>query len=193
MTAARIRTALAGIRDAWDDTLEPARRATGSHVLTSMVNPPLPVDADVLDKRAKAHERLAYWARMVITGRRLHRLVAVDVAALCTFLLIHADWLAGFPRALAELEGSASELGAIAADNAPRCQDVGPCPGTTNGRPCPGMVKATIRRDDDLLPSLLVCSGTPAHEWPAGEWRVLERRLHMNTGAARRLAAAIRT
>lgn len=191
-SAGRIRAALYGISDAWDDTLEPARRGNGSHVLLSLVNPPLPISADVLDKRAKAHERLAYWALVVISGRKLHHLVAVDVPVLTAFLLIHCDWLAAYPRCLSELEGSAGDLGVIAADNAPRHQDVGRCPGTTNGTPCPGMVKATIRRDDDLLPSELTCTGTPSHSWPAGEWRVLERRLHMDAGAARRLAAAIR-
>jgi len=64
-------------------------------------------------------------------------------------------------------------------------------PGTTNGAPCPGLVKATVRSDDDLLPSELACDATPSHVWPAGEWHVLERRLHMNEAAARRLAVAI--
>jgi len=190
--AGRIRKALYEISDAWDDTLEPARRVTGSHAMGSIVNPPLPIDADVLDKRACAHERLAYWARVVITGRKLHRLVAVDVAALCAFLLIHVDWLAGYPKAVAELEGSAADLGVIAADNAPHRFRVGACPGVTKaGLPCPGVVKATVRADDDLLPSMLRCSGVPAHEWPAGQWRVLERRLHMDEGAARRLVVVI--
>lgn len=185
--AGRIRRALYEISDAWDDTLEPARRAAGSHVLTSMVNPPLPISADVLDKRAKAHERLAWWALQVIHGRHLHRLVAIDVHALCAFLLIHVDWLADYPRALADLEGSAADLGAIAADNAPRHQTVGHCPGTNNGRPCVGIVVATIRRDDNKLPSEMACDATPRHAWPASEWRTLNRRLHADAGAARRL------
>jgi hypothetical protein len=188
--AGRIHTALADIRDAWDDTLEPARRAAGSHVLMSMVNPPLPVSADVLDKRAKAHERLAWWSLQVIRGRKLHLLVAIDVKALTVFLQIHAAWLADFPKALSDLEGSAAELGVIAAQSQPRSQEVGSCPGTTDGRPCFGTVTATVRRDDDSLPSKLVCSGHPSHEWPAGEWRTLNRRLHANAKEARRLTAA---
>jgi len=192
-TASRIHNALETIRKDWDDTLEPARRGQESHALSSLVNPPLPISAATLDTRAKAHERLAWWALMVIRGRHLHHLVDIDVKALCAFLLIHTDWLADYPKALADLETSATDLGAIAAQNQPRHQDVGPCPGTTNNLPCPGTVKATIRRDDDLLPSELACDATPRHAWPAGEWRVLERRLHMNAGAARRLAAAIVT
>jgi hypothetical protein len=189
MTAARLRDALTTIRDDWDDTLEPARRAQESHALTSMVNPPLPVPADVLDARLKAHERLSYWSWYTLKTRHLSLLEAADPPALCTFLIIHAAWLAGFPKALTELEASAAELGVIAAQNQPRHQDVGPCPGTTNGLPCMGTVNATIRRDDDLLPSDLTCTGTPTHSWPAGEWRTLNRRLHADAAKARRLTA----
>jgi hypothetical protein len=186
--AGRITTALHTISDCYDDTLEPARRGNGSHVLTSMVNPPLPVSADVLDKRAKAHERLAWWALQTMRGQHLHRLVTIEVKALCAYLTKHADYVAQWPKALADLEGSAADLGTIAAQNAPRHQDVGHCPGTTNGLPCKGMVTATVRRDDDLLPSSLVCDATPSHAWPAGVWKTLERRIHADAGVARREA-----
>jgi len=188
-TASRIRNALETIRRDYDDTLEPVRRGQESHALSSLVNPPLPIPAGVLDIRAKAHERLAWWALQVIRGRHLHRLVAVDVHALTAFLLVHVDWLSAYPRALADLESSADKLGEIAAQNAPRHQDVGPCPGTTNGKPCMGMVTATVYRDDDLLPSNLTCSGTPSHSWPSGEWKTLSRRLHSDAAEARRLTA----
>jgi hypothetical protein len=192
MSNARLRVALDGILAAWDDTLEPARRATESHAVTRLANPPLPVPANVLDKRATAHEHLAYWSRMVINSQHLHLLPAIDVPTLCAFLTIHVDTLVAWPKALTELEKSARDLGAIAADSVPRRQVVGPCTGsTTNGQPCPGTITATIRRDEDLLPSELRCDATPRHAFPAGEWRAMERRLHMNESAARRLAAAI--
>jgi hypothetical protein len=188
--AGRIRKALYQITDAWDDTLEPARRATGSHASSSFVNPPLPVPADVLDKRRTAHTRLAYWARLVIAGRKMRRLPAVDVPALAAFLLVHCDWLAeSYPKAVNELESSAADLGMIAADNAPRRFRVGACPGTNQGQPCPGVVGAIVRADDDLLPSQLACDALVPHSWPAGEWRVLERRLHRDEVAAKRLTA----
>ena len=192
--ADRIHAALTTILENYATTLSPARRATGAHVLTSLVNPPLPLSAAILDTRATAHERLAYWAQLVIRGRKLHHLAAVDAPTLAVFLLIHVGWLATHHwahHALAELENSAATLSVIAADNAPHQFRVGTCPGTTGDLPCPGVVKATVRADDDLLPSALTCDAIPAHSWPAGEWRVLERRLHMDEGAARRLAAAI--
>lgn len=190
--AGRIRRALYQISDAWDDTLEPARREVGSHAAGSLVNPPLPIAADVLDKRRTAHVRLAGWSRVVITGRKLHRLPTVDVPALCAFLIVHCDWLAGSEFgtvATNQLEASSADLGVIAADNAPHRFRVGSCPGTgADGLPCPGVVKATVRADDDLLPSVLACDAVLPHSWPAGEWRVLERRLHRDAGAARREA-----
>lgn len=197
MTAARLRTALTGIADAWDDTLEPARRDVESHALTSMVNPPLPISAGILDTRRTAHIRLAGWSRAVIAGRKLHLLAAMDVPALCAFLLIHVDYMATATwnaRCVADLESSASDLGVIAAQNAPHRFQVGHCPGsTTAGARCPGMVKATVRADDDLLPSQLTCNATPPHSWPAGEWRVLNRRMHAQAGLARRLTASRET
>ena len=182
MIATRIKTALKGINNAYDDTLTPARRATESHALTPATNPPLPIPADILDKRATAHETLAYWSRIVINTKKLHLLPSADVHDLCAFLTIHANTLVPWPKALTELETSAEALGVIAADNAPHRFAVGPCPGNN----CTGIVKATVRADDDLLPSTLRCTGTPTHEWPAGEWRILERRLRLNTAATRR-------
>ena len=102
----------------------------------------------------------------------------------------HAAYLAAHKwalKALDELENSATDLAQIAADNAPHKFKIGPCPGLD----CTGTLRVVLRRDDDLLPSELACNGQPAHTWPAGEWRMLERRLHMNAGAARRLAVAI--
>jgi hypothetical protein len=194
--AKRIRTALAGILDAYDAVLVPVTRATGSHA-TNPTIAPLLVSAQILDVRAHCRARMASLCLMVIDERELHteHLSALDVPAMADLLDRHADWIGEHEAAdvaVRELERSARDLGAIAADSVPKRQDVGPCPGTNNGKPCPGMVRATIRRDDDLLPSTLACSGTPSHEWPAAEWRVLERRLHMNESAARRLAAAIR-
>jgi len=136
---------------------------------------------------------LAWWSLQVIRGQHLHRLVAIDVKPLCAFLLIHADYVAQWPKALADLESSAAELGVIAADNAPRHQGVGRCPGTNGDLPCTGMVTATVRRDDDKLPSGLQCNGTPSHSWPAGEWRTLNRRLRMDAGASRRETERLRS
>lgn len=188
MIATRIKAALDQIRTDYPTTLQPVRRATGSHILVSLTNPPLPVSATILDARATCHAALGYWALIVMRGQKLAHLPAADVPTLVTFLRIHADYLVTYPKALTDLEQSAVALGGIAAGNNPHRFQVGPCPGTTNGMPCPGVVKATVRADDDLLPSTLRCTGTPTHEWPAGEWRVLERRLHANAGVARREA-----
>lgn len=194
ITAGRIRRALYQISDAWDDTLEPARRIIESHALTPPTNPPLPISADVLDKRRTAHIRLAYWARLVIQGQKLHLLAGVDVAALAAFLIIHCDWLADHPSSAAavrDLEDSATDLGAIAADNAPHRFNVGHCPTVA----CVGVLRVVLRADDDLLPSALTCTVNPEHTWPAGAWRVLDRIINggpvRHEGAARRLVAVL--
>ena len=186
----QLRAALTTIDNTYDNTIEPVRRAIGAHVTMNSAHPPLPLAAAILDTRAAAHERVAYWAQLVQRGQHLTGLPAVDLHTLTAYLDKHAAYLAAHKwalKALDELENSATDLAQIAADNAPHKFKIGPCPGLD----CTGTLRVVLRRDDDLLPSELACNGEPAHTWPAGEWRMLERRLHMNAGAARRLMSTI--
>lgn len=189
----RLRTALTSISQSYDDTLEPARRLIETHATTTLTNPPLPVSAVILDARNTTCTTLDRWYIHVRSTRRLKiGIERWDVPALVAFLHTHAAWLAESPdgaRATAQLEGCARTLTEIAQDNAPRRFKVGKCPGTTNGQPCPGTVRATVRSDDDLLPSELACDATPMHAWPSGEWRVLQRRLQRSPATASRLTA----
>ena len=190
--AYQIREALTTIQTAYVETLEPARRAAATH--TPSVTPQLPLSAAILDTRAATHERLSYWAQLIQRSQHLHQLPDVTVPALTSFLYVHAGHLAEHRwglKALDELSDSATALAQIAADNAPRRFRVGPCPGTMNGAPCPGVIFATLRADDDLLPSELRCNAEVPHAWSSGEWRMLERRLHMNASAARRLLVVL--
>lgn len=189
----RIHKALTEIARSYDQTLDPAHRLIETHALTNLTNPPLPISANILDTRAKACETLDHWYIHTRTARKLTTaLERWDVTGLVAFLTTHAAWLADTPdggRAAAQLEASSRALVEIATDTAPHRFKVGHCPGTTNGQPCPGTVRATVRSDDDLLPSELACDATPRHAWPSGEWRLLERRLHANAAAARRMTA----
>jgi hypothetical protein len=190
--AHQIREALTTIETTYIETLEPARRAAATH--TPNTTPQLPLSAAILDIRAATHERLSYWAQLIQRSQHLHQLPDVSVPALTSFLYVHAEHLAEHRwglKALDELGNSATALAQIAADNAPRRFQVGPCPGTMNGNPCPGIIRATLRADDDLLPSELRCNAETPHAWSSSEWRMLERRLHFNAGAARRLLAVL--
>ena len=190
----QLRAALTTIDNTYDDTIEPVRRAIGAHVTMNSAHPPLPLAAAILDTRAAAHERAAYWAQLVQHGQHLTGLPAVDLHTLTAYLDKHAAWLAAHKwgtKALEELENSADALTQIVKDSAPHKFKVGSCPGTMNGAPCPGTITVTLRVSDDLLPSVLGCNAETPHVWSSSEWRVLERRLHMNAGAAKRFAAAI--
>ena len=183
--AGRIRKALYGITDNFDSCLDPASRAPGSHARAG-VFPPLPINADILDKRALACARLRVWSALVMVGRRLQHLAADDACTMAAFLLIHVDWLAAQdagPQVASQLEASAADLGQVAADNAPHRFGVGRCPGYgTSERgervPCTGVLRVVLRRDDDLLPSVLACTLDPAHTWAAGQWRILGDQIH---------------
>jgi hypothetical protein len=188
MSGARIRAALGTIRVAYPKTLHPTKHGTSPH--TAVITSSGPISAATLDVRIQAHERLAYWSGLITTERKLTHLPAATVPSLISFLTIHADYLATHKwglKALDELENSADRLTEIATDSIPERFTVGPCPVVS----CPGILHATLRRSDDLLPSELACSAENPHVWSSGEWRVLERRMHMNERAARRLMSAI--
>jgi len=69
--AKQIRRALDTIIEHWDATLEPVRRATGSHVKATR-EPPMPISANVLDVRAMCRSRMAAWCLLVMDERDLH-------------------------------------------------------------------------------------------------------------------------
>lgn len=146
----QILRALADIGKHYDDTLEPVRRAPGSHVKASK-EPPLPISAHVLDVRAMTCSRLAGWSLMVIDERDLHteHLSGTDVRAMCDLLRRHADWLSEHEAAadvVAELEGSARDLTGIAAPHRKDWMSLGICPlfVERDGEPvgCTGTIRA---------------------------------------------------
>jgi len=151
----RILKALKTILDHYDATLEPVRRAPGSRVDTSH-EAPLPISADVLDKRAQCRMRLASNCLMVITERDLHTegLSGHDVPAMCDLLRRHADWLSTHESAdvvVWDLEASAKDLRGIAAPYRKDWQNLGACPlevDSENGLVvCGGQVRAYPDKD----------------------------------------------
>jgi len=145
-----IRRALHDIERHYDDTLEPVRRAPGSHVKVSK-EPPLPISAHVLDVRAMCCSRLASWSLLVIEERDLHteRLSGLDVPAMCDLLHRHADWLGEHEAAddvVTELESSARDLAGITTPHRKEWMSLGTCPLVIekDGEPtgCTGTIRA---------------------------------------------------
>ena len=130
--ARQIRKALLKIIDHYDDTIEPARRAPGSHVKTSK-EAPLPISVDILDKRLQCRTRLAKWCWVTIRDRDLHteNLSVWDVPGMCDLLQRHADWLSETedgPIVVWELEASARDLRDLAAPPRRDWMSLGICP-----------------------------------------------------------------
>jgi len=136
--AGRIRRALFDIREHYQDTLTPVRRASGSHA-TAAAFAPMPISANILDVRAMACSRLSGWVLVVLDDQDLHtNFYGTDVVALTGFLDKHADWLAVHEAAsdvIAELEASAADLSGIVLDNLPHRFKVGACLAPPTGRP----------------------------------------------------------
>jgi hypothetical protein len=97
--AGQIRRDLWAIKDTFDEALQPARRATSSHVTTTK-EPPLPIAAHVLDVRADTRRDLIYWTGFIIDNVRdingdqlQHTPRSLDVDALVPFIATWVDWL----------------------------------------------------------------------------------------------------
>lgn len=160
--ARQIRKALLAITRHWDDTLEPVRRAPGSHVQTSK-NAPLPISAHVLDMRAHTRARMSYWCIVVIRDRDLHteRLSGFDVPAMADLLHRHSEWLGEqdglidrfgqIQQPVSELEKCAKDLRGIAAPHRREWMSLGICPLT---------VEAVVVVDGEDTLEQVGCTGT---------------------------------
>jgi len=188
----QIRRDLWSIRETYDETIEPARRATGSQVKASK-EPPLPISAHILDVRVETFRDLHYWCSFILDNMR-----GADDKALTTRVDLTVDGMTAFIETWtvrivgdfpADAENLAKEMGraarglrGVVQETGARRFPIGGCPeyGTSDmGEriPCPGELRALLRKEDDLLPSEVACSLDAQHRWAAGEWMQLGRRI----------------
>lgn len=167
--AGQIRKALTTITKHWNDTLEPVRRAPGSHVKTSKT-PPLPISADILDKRAMCRSRMAGWCLVVIDDRDLHteRLSGLDIFAMSDLLTRHADWLGSHEAAadvVDELEASARDIRGIAVPHRKDWQSLGACPLEVDTEDGPVICGGQVRAYPDADPKCQSCGIEGVTSW----------------------------
>jgi hypothetical protein len=183
---------LANIARWYPPTADPPRTAVSQTRTAYGSRPPLP--AAVLSLRRQTVDTLTSWALLVCEERDLRGPAKPgDVAALTSFLAAHAEWLAGFDGDYAahELGHLAHQLEQTVRQSFPtRVRNIGPCPEPD----CMGELEATVRKDDDLLPSSVFCGADRTHSWRPGEWEALGRRLPpppLNPAGVRRLLAGL--
>jgi len=167
--AGQIRKALLKITEHYDDTIQPARRAPGSHVKTSK-EAPLPISADILDKRMQCRARLAKWCWVTIRDRDLHteNLSVWDVPGMCDLLQRHADWLSETedgPLAQWELEASARDLRGIAVPHRKDWMSLGICPLIIDAEGEPVGCTGTIRAYPEADPYCDSCGTVAVVSW----------------------------
>lgn len=165
----RILKALKTIIENYDATLEPVRRAPGSRVDTSH-EAPLPISADVLDKRAMCRSRMAGWCLVVIEDRDLHteHLSGLDVFGMADLLKRHADWLGGHEAAaevVDELEASARDLRGIAVPYRKDWQSLGACPLEVDSTDGPVLCGGQVRAYPDKDPKCQSCDVEAVTTW----------------------------
>lgn len=191
--AGQIRRDLKTIRENYDETLEPAKRTAGSQAIAATKEPPLPIGAHVLDVRIETFRNLHYWCSFILDnmrgndGTELTTKVELTVYGMTVFVGTWAEQIMdNFPDDAVNLAREAGKaargLSGIVQETGVRRFTIGGCPehGTSDmGEriPCPGELRAMLRKDDDLLPSELACSVDAEHRWTASEWMQLGRRM----------------
>lgn len=161
-----------------------ASGATGTIVVRNP-HPGIKLNAAAVQIRREIGHTLGSWAGYVSETRGLR--VPLSLRGLGTFVSRSAQWLAACELAadvadeLADLRGRAW---ATAYPEPVSVIDVGSCPETDqDGQPCQGTVQARMRPADSLLPSRVVCTHDPGHEWTAPRWRTLGRSLNARAAA----------
>jgi hypothetical protein len=154
------------------DELALVLKATGAGGHTSSKPGPggPPRDA-VVDARATIRHVLVAYCRLISEERGI-ALPGNDTDQLAAYVAMHAEWLAASDYAAPaadELAGLASRSYGLAYPSGSKRVEVGPCP------LCAGTLTAYVRVADSLLPSQVTCDTTEDHQWPADQWRALDR------------------
>ncbi|UED85137.1 hypothetical protein [Streptomyces profundus] len=130
--------------------------------------------------RSTIRNVLASWGGLVAEERRLAPPTR-DIPTLARFLGRHIEWLARHPAAgdmVDEIRDLTRRARNIAYPNNVRRVPIGGCP--DDG--CAGELVALIRRQDDVLPSEIVCTVSPSHSWPVTWWTRLARQIRTRQG-----------
>jgi hypothetical protein len=137
----------------------PAGSSAGGPAVSGTPSPRLPVNLRAGEVLSQIAHDLAWHVHLVTDQRGLTG-PAPNPAAMCAFLLRHADWLAARPEA--------GDVRAVFSELAGRCWGVidparaplplGPCTERLDdGGDCDGQLYATVRRPGDTSPSTLWC------------------------------------
>lgn len=146
------------------------RSSGGGQRVSGTAEDRLPIVPAVTEARERLAGVLRSWARLVVDERGLHGPVEDTLPAVCAWLTVHVDWLAGHPAVdelLAELEERWVECRRLAYPSGRRKVRLGPC-----GGDCPGTLTAVLSTTDDLFPTEVRCDGC-GRAVPSSQWRRL--------------------
>lgn len=135
--------------------------------------PPMPIG--LVSIQREALDSLTGWALLVIEERDLDtRLVADTAGNLATWLLQHAEWLAGHEAgrdAADEIDGIAQHYGHVVRPTGRRRFALeAKCPGQEPSAPCGGQLNAELQGTEDQAASIIVCQQNRAHQWAFDQW-----------------------
>lgn len=174
-------------------------RGGASEVRVAAAHPGLAVRDPVVEHRATIRQTLVSWTLLVTEERGiglpwywrtialpdgvhgpLRRLATVDhnTTSLGKFIATHALWLAGQrfgAEAAGELRTLVTTGRSLRQLSGTSVVPIGPCPRDGQDGRCEGTLKALMRRDSPLLPSVVVCDVDETHSWDSTQWTKLGR------------------
>lgn len=183
---------LAGLADDLEQALSRSNVVNGEVVSGSSAQHPSELNTAAAAARWQIHHDMVSTVRLILEERGLTSAPPDSIEAMARWLSRHADWLSAHPSAGERANGAADWLSA--ARNAinpdpPKRVKIGPCV----VKDCPGLLTATVRAQDSLLPSAITCSwweilaeegraqvvedGGEEHRWTPSSWHALGRRM----------------
>ncbi|YCK35157.1 hypothetical protein ACNF49_14040 [Actinomadura sp. ATCC 39365] len=156
----------------------PTGRDTAAPPVTGSRTPPLPYNTRAGDWLAQTRHDLRSITSLVSVERGIAG-PPPNPGAQCAWLERHADWLAAHPNAGAFKDMFAEQVGrAYSIIDPARLPLVLPvrCIEPVDDEPCGGILRATVRRDDDPTPSVIWCDGCDL-ELDTTQWHRYGRRL----------------
>lgn len=168
------------------------RTGSGGEVVNVSREPGIDLDGAVVRARDHIAHDLHGWVRVALEEGPWDHGPCDSISALACWLLPRVHWLASrlyADEVATDFATSAREARAAIQPDRARRFEIGACierrmDDEADLGPCEGVLFATIRASESMLPSAIVCDVDPEHVWTADEWHLIGRSIAARARAA---------
>lgn len=157
-----------------------------SEIRVHAAHPGLAIADPVVEHRTAIRHTLVSWVLLIAEERgtdlptawRVDPIPLAVLVALGRRIAINAGWLAQQrlgAEAAGELRDLVSTGRTLRQPSGTSIVPIGPCPRDGEGGRCEGTLKALVRKEASLLPSMVVCDVDETHSWDSTQWTKLGR------------------